>query len=310
MHDDLTALVTRAGNGDQAGVGRTRRPVRPADLVHLPQIPAGPGRCRGRRPERVAAAGGPAWVPSRSGRASRLARHYHPAGMRPGPARSAETAGSRTCRTPRNPGRVTAAAESELLRAERHAALREAFTHLPPDSRRLIALLIQDPPVPYAEISAKLGIPVGSIGPSRSRCLEKLRRDPAIAALINAEAQNAGAELDIQPGRPVSPAHGPGRSGPGSGRTRLHIAIDRGSGLGPEANAAGPRLLEDGLPCIFTAREVQIKPPCPPVGQVVRDLLRARHGRAPTARGPLSTTAAAATSTTAAPSTTTAAPIN
>ena len=53
--------------------------------------------------------------------------------------------------------------------------------------------------MPYAEISATLGIPVGSIGPSRSRCLEKLRRYPAIAALINAEAPNARVELDIQP---------------------------------------------------------------------------------------------------------------
>jgi tryptophanase len=97
------------------------------------------------------------------------------------------------------PDMITGAAESELLRAERHAALREAFMHLPPGSRQLIALLIQDPPVPYAEISARLGIPVGSIGPSRSRCLEKLRRYPAIAALINAEARNAGVDLDIQP---------------------------------------------------------------------------------------------------------------
>jgi hypothetical protein len=48
-------------------------------------------------------------------------------------------------------------------------------------------MLLEDPPVPYAEISARLGIPVGSIGPSRSRCVEKLRRDPAIAALIDAE---------------------------------------------------------------------------------------------------------------------------
>jgi RNA polymerase sigma factor (sigma-70 family) len=86
------------------------------------------------------------------------------------------------------PDPVTGGAESELLRAERHAALREAFTHLPPASRQLIALLIQDPPVPYAEISARLGIPVGHIGPSRGRCLDKLRRYPAIAALINAEA--------------------------------------------------------------------------------------------------------------------------
>jgi RNA polymerase sigma factor (sigma-70 family) len=79
-------------------------------------------------------------------------------------------------------------AEQELLAAERHATLREAFTHLPPDCQQLIALLIQDPPVPYTEISAKLAIPVSSIGPSRGRCLERLRRYPAIAALINADA--------------------------------------------------------------------------------------------------------------------------
>src|SRR5271167_4633753 len=61
-------------------------------------------------------------------------------------------------------------AEKELLTAERHAALREAF-----------------PPLPYAEISARLGIPIGSIGPNRSRCVDKLRRDPAVARLIGAE---------------------------------------------------------------------------------------------------------------------------
>ncbi len=84
------------------------------------------------------------------------------------------------------PDTVTGTVESELLRAERSAALREALKQLPSVYRRLIAMLIQDPPVPYTEISAKLGIPVGSIGPYRARCLEKLRRYPAIAALINA----------------------------------------------------------------------------------------------------------------------------
>jgi len=88
--------------------------------------------------------------------------------------------------------------EQELLAAERHAALHEAFTRLPPCCQRLIAVLIEDPPVPYAQISARLGLPVGSIGPSRSRCLEKLRRDPAIAALINAEAASAAGELSAQ----------------------------------------------------------------------------------------------------------------
>ena len=55
----------------------------------------------------------------------------------------------------------------------------------------MIALLIEDPPVPYTEIKARLGIPVGSIGPNRRRCLDKLRHHPAIAAMISAEAQNA-----------------------------------------------------------------------------------------------------------------------
>jgi RNA polymerase sigma factor (sigma-70 family) len=74
--------------------------------------------------------------------------------------------------------------DQELLIAERHAALREAFADLPPRWQQLLALLIEDPPVPYAQISATLGIPIGSIGPARRRCLDKLRRHPAIAALI------------------------------------------------------------------------------------------------------------------------------
>ncbi len=77
-------------------------------------------------------------------------------------------------------------AEQDLLTAERQAALRAAFAQLPPSGQELISLLIADPPLPYADISAKLGIPVGSIGPNRSRYLSKMRRHPAIAALINA----------------------------------------------------------------------------------------------------------------------------
>ena len=73
------------------------------------------------------------------------------------------------------------AAEQEVLAAERHAALREAYTRLPPQGQRLIAMLTADPPVPYAEISARLGIPVGSIGPTRRRCLDKMSRPAAIA---------------------------------------------------------------------------------------------------------------------------------
>jgi len=78
-------------------------------------------------------------------------------------------------------------AEQDLLAAERHAALRQAFADLPPHGQRLIAMLAADLPVPYAEISARLGIAVGSIGPTRRRCLDKMRRHPAIAALTGAE---------------------------------------------------------------------------------------------------------------------------
>jgi RNA polymerase sigma factor (sigma-70 family) len=85
------------------------------------------------------------------------------------------------------PDKQTTTAEQELLAAERRAALHEAFTCLSPIRQQLMAMLIEDPPMSYTEISAKLGIPISSIGPTRRRCLDQLRRHPAIAALINAD---------------------------------------------------------------------------------------------------------------------------
>ncbi len=79
-------------------------------------------------------------------------------------------------------------AEQELVVAERHAALHEAMRDLPKSGQQLMLLLIEDPPLPYTEISARLGIAVGSIGPTRSRCLNKLRRHPAIAALTDTDS--------------------------------------------------------------------------------------------------------------------------
>ena len=76
-------------------------------------------------------------------------------------------------------------AEQEMLAAERHAALREALTSLPPAWQQLMAMLTADPPVPYAEISSRLDIAIGSIGPTRARCLDRIRRHPAIARLAD-----------------------------------------------------------------------------------------------------------------------------
>jgi RNA polymerase sigma factor (sigma-70 family) len=65
--------------------------------------------------------------------------------------------------------------DERLLAHERAQAVREALSTLPSRSQRLLELLMADPPIPYSEISDQLGLPIGSIGPTRGRCLERLR---------------------------------------------------------------------------------------------------------------------------------------
>jgi RNA polymerase sigma factor (sigma-70 family) len=73
--------------------------------------------------------------------------------------------------------------EQEILMAERNAALRLALRELPPHCQQLLSMLISDPPRSYKEISAAMEVPIGSIGPQRARCLERLRRSSALAGL-------------------------------------------------------------------------------------------------------------------------------
>jgi RNA polymerase sigma factor (sigma-70 family) len=73
--------------------------------------------------------------------------------------------------------------EDVLVEELRLQALRQAVEELPPARRDLLLLLLVDPPLPYSEISARLGMPVGSIGPTRARVLDQLRRNPALRAL-------------------------------------------------------------------------------------------------------------------------------
>jgi RNA polymerase sigma factor (sigma-70 family) len=70
--------------------------------------------------------------------------------------------------------------DAELLRAERHQALRDGLAELAPADRRLLLLLVADPPLGHREISELLGIPIGSIGPTRARILERLRGTSAL----------------------------------------------------------------------------------------------------------------------------------
>jgi RNA polymerase sigma factor (sigma-70 family) len=75
-----------------------------------------------------------------------------------------------------------------VLVHERNAALRAAFAGLPPRCQHLLSLLLQDPPMPYAVICVRLRMQPGSIGPSRARCLDRMRQFPAVAALIDADS--------------------------------------------------------------------------------------------------------------------------
>ena len=75
------------------------------------------------------------------------------------------------------------AIDEDILVAERNAALLAAFAKLPLFYQQLLSMLMAEPPKSYAEISRKLGIPVGSIGPQRARALERLRRSDALRAL-------------------------------------------------------------------------------------------------------------------------------
>lgn len=73
--------------------------------------------------------------------------------------------------------------DADLLAAERRQALRDALAELPDARRELLLLLLVDPPLAYEEISRRLGIPIGSIGPTRARAFAQLRDTEALRSL-------------------------------------------------------------------------------------------------------------------------------
>jgi RNA polymerase sigma factor (sigma-70 family) len=67
--------------------------------------------------------------------------------------------------------------DADLLRRERDATVAAAVRRLPARDQALLRLLTLDPPPSYDEIGAALAMPVGSIGPTRARALQRLRRE-------------------------------------------------------------------------------------------------------------------------------------
>ncbi|HEV2468035.1 MAG TPA: sigma-70 family RNA polymerase sigma factor [Candidatus Sulfotelmatobacter sp.] len=72
---------------------------------------------------------------------------------------------------------VRAHAEGIFREAEEEQTLRNAISDLPPRCRQLIQMLFfEEPPRPYEQLAAELGLSTGSIGFIRQRCLERLRK--------------------------------------------------------------------------------------------------------------------------------------
>ena len=69
--------------------------------------------------------------------------------------------------------------DAVLLEHERDAALWRCFARLSERCQQLLRVLMAADPPSYAEVSVALGMPVGAIGPTRMRCLERLRRTAA-----------------------------------------------------------------------------------------------------------------------------------
>jgi RNA polymerase sigma factor (sigma-70 family) len=74
--------------------------------------------------------------------------------------------------------------DAGILRAELRQALRDGLSELPTRDQQLLRLRAGDPPASYHEISQLLGIPVGSIGPTLRRGLERLRGTSSMRAYL------------------------------------------------------------------------------------------------------------------------------
>jgi RNA polymerase sigma factor (sigma-70 family) len=68
--------------------------------------------------------------------------------------------------------------------AQRTVAVACAMDRLPERQRDLMQLLVAEPVASYEEISRTLGMPIGSIGPTRARSLARLRLDEALLSVV------------------------------------------------------------------------------------------------------------------------------
>jgi RNA polymerase sigma factor (sigma-70 family) len=80
--------------------------------------------------------------------------------------------------------------DAALLREEQTHAIRLAAARLSPHCQRLLGVLMSDDDLPYKTIAKQLNMPIGSIGPTRGRCLEHLRQ--ILADMESSQIPDAG----------------------------------------------------------------------------------------------------------------------
>ena len=81
------------------------------------------------------------------------------------------------------------AADVAVLRDVRDGVLWRAFTQLSEHCQRVLRVVVHSPELSYQQVAAALGIPIGSIGPTRGRCLAELRRKASLSGLFREDAR-------------------------------------------------------------------------------------------------------------------------
>ena len=74
--------------------------------------------------------------------------------------------------------------DDDLIDQERRSAMYTALTMISERCQQLLRLFAMDPPLSYGDISRLTGMPHGSIGPTRERCIEQLRRQAPLRPYI------------------------------------------------------------------------------------------------------------------------------
>lgn len=75
--------------------------------------------------------------------------------------------------------------DADIIRDERDTALWRAFGRISERCQRLLRILTADPPPSYEDVSDALDMPIGSIGPTRQRCLDRLRAEAVTEGIVS-----------------------------------------------------------------------------------------------------------------------------